>query len=47
MQRYPSDLNGEQWAVLAPWAREVMKDLTAAVGRPTTYDLRAICDVVA
>jgi transposase len=45
--RYPSDLTGEQWAVLAPRAREVMKDLTVAVGRPMVHDLRAMCDAVA
>jgi transposase len=45
--RYPSDLTGEQWAVLEPRARAVMKDLTVAVGRPMTHDLRAMCDAVA
>jgi transposase len=47
MPRYPSDLTDEQWAVLEPRAREVMKDLTVAVGRPMTHDLRAMCDAVA
>jgi transposase len=45
--RYPSDLTGEQWAVLEPRAREVMRDLTVAVGRPMVHDLRAMCDAVA
>ena len=46
LPRYPSDLTDEQWAVLAPRAREVMKDLTVAVGRPMVHDLRAMCDAV-
>jgi transposase len=45
--RYPSDLTGEQWAVLEPRARQVMGDLTVAVGRPMVHDLRAMCDAVA
>src|SRR5262245_65995432 len=45
--RYPSDLTGEQWAVLEPRAREVMAELTAAAGRPMVHDLRAVCDAVA
>ena len=45
--RYPSDLTDEQWPVLEPRAREVMTDLTVAVGRPMTHDLRAMCDAVA
>lgn len=45
--RYPSDLTDEQWAVLEPRAREVMTDLTVAVGRPMTHELRAMCDAVA
>jgi transposase len=44
---YPSDLTDEQWAVLEPRAREVMRELTIAVGRPMTHDLRAMCDAVA
>jgi transposase len=44
--RYPSDLTGNQWAVLEPRAREVMRELTTAVGRPMTHDLRAMCDAV-
>jgi transposase len=43
---YPSDLTGEQWAVLEPRARQVMRELTVAVGRPMTHDLRAMCDAV-
>jgi transposase len=46
MPRYPSDLTGEQWAVLEPWAREVMAGLMVAVGRPMVHDLRAMCDAV-
>ncbi|HYA53121.1 MAG TPA: transposase, partial [Streptosporangiaceae bacterium] len=44
--RYPSDLTGEQWAVLEPRARQVMRELTVAVGRPMVHDLRAMCDAV-
>ncbi len=47
MPRYPSDLSDEQWAVLEPRAREVMRELTIAVGRPMVHDLRAMCDAVA
>jgi transposase len=47
MPRYPSDLTDQQWAVLEPRARQVMTDLTVAVGRPMTHDLRAMCDAVA
>jgi transposase len=43
---YPSDLTGRQWAVPEPRAREVMSELTAAVGRPMVHDLRAMCDAV-
>jgi len=43
---YPSDLTDGQWAVLEPRARQVMRELTAAVGRPMTHDLRAMCDAV-
>jgi transposase len=43
---YPSDLTDEQWAVLEPRARQVMADLTVAVGRPMVHDLRAMCDAV-
>jgi transposase len=46
MPRYPSDLTDQQWAVLEPRAREVMKELTVAVGRPMVHDLRAMCDAV-
>jgi transposase len=45
--RYPSDLTDEQWAVLAPRAREVMSELARAEGRPMVHDLRAMCDAVA
>ena len=44
---YPSDLTDAQWAVLEPQAREVMAELTVAVGRPMVHDLRAMCDAVA
>jgi transposase len=44
---YPSDLTDGQWAVLEPRAREVMTELTVAVGRPMVHDLRAMCDAVA
>jgi transposase len=44
---YPSDLSDEQWAVLEPQARAVMKELTVAAGRPMAHDLRAMCDAVA
>jgi transposase len=46
MPWYPSDLTDQQWAVLEPRAREVMKELTIAVGRPMVHDLRAMCDAV-
>lgn len=44
---YPSDLTDDQWAVLEPRARQVMRELTVAVGRPMVHDLRAMCDAVA
>ena len=34
--RYPSDLTDEQWPVLEPRARQVMKDLTAILDQGTT-----------
>ena len=43
---YPSDLADAQWQVLEPRAREVMRELTVAVGRPMVHDLRAMCDAV-
>jgi transposase len=43
---YPSDLTDAQWKVLEPRAREVMAELTVAVGRPMVHDLRAMCDAV-
>jgi transposase len=33
--------------VLEPQAREVMAELTVAVGRPMVHDLRVMCDAVA
>jgi hypothetical protein len=45
--RYPSNLTDQQWSVLEPWARQVMRDLTVADGRPMVHDLRAMCDAVA
>jgi transposase len=44
---YPSDLSDEEWAVLEPQAREVMRELVRAEGRPMAHDLRAMCDAVA
>lgn len=44
---YPSDLSDEEWAVLEPQAREVMRELARAEGRPMVHDLRAMCDAVA
>jgi len=44
---YPSDLPDEQWAVLEPQAREIMRELVRAQGRPMDHDLRAMCDAVA
>ncbi len=41
---YPSDLSDEQWAVLEPQARAVMRELVRAQGRPMVHDLRAMCD---
>src|SRR5260370_18468121 len=43
---YPSDLTDQQWELLEPRAREVMTELTVAVGRPMVHDLRAMCDAV-
>src|SRR6266545_7566065 len=45
--RYPSDLTEQQWKVLEPRAREVMRELLIAEGRPMVHDLRAVCDAVA
>ena len=47
MPRYPSDLSDDQWKVLEPQARAVMKKLVAAAGRPMGHDLRAMVDAVA
>lgn len=44
--RYPSDLSDEQWQVLEPRAREVMRELVRAEGRPMVHDLRAVCDAI-
>lgn len=44
---YPSDLSDEEWAVLEPQARGVMRELVRAEGRPVVHDLRAMCDAVA
>src|SRR5260370_18471418 len=44
---HPSDMTDQQWEVLEPGAREVMTELTVAVGRPMVHDLRAMCDAVA
>ncbi|HEX8005856.1 MAG TPA: IS5 family transposase [Trebonia sp.] len=44
---YPSDLTDAQWKMLEPLAREAMKKLTVAAGRPMVHDLRAMCDAVA
>lgn len=43
---YPSDLTDAQWQVLEPRARQVMRELTVAGGRPMVHDLRAMCDAV-
>jgi transposase len=45
--RYPSDLSDDQWKVLEPLARAVMKELVIAAGRPMAHDLRAMADAVA
>lgn len=45
--RYPSDLSDDQWKVLEPQARAVMKELVTAAGRPMAHDLRAMVDAVA
>jgi hypothetical protein len=42
-----SDLSDEEWAVLEPQAREVMRELVRAEGRPMVHDLPAMCDAVA
>ena len=44
---YPSDLADDEWGVLEPQAREVMRDLVRVQGRPMDHDLRAMCDAVA
>jgi transposase len=44
---YPSDLSDDEWRVLEPQAREVMRDLVRAQGRPMDHDLRAMCDAIA
>ena len=46
LPRYPSDLTDEQWKVLEPRAREVMRELVIAEGRPMVHDLRAVCDAI-
>src|SRR5262245_18527810 len=45
--RYPSDLTGQPWVALEPQAREVMRKLVIAEGRPMVHDLRAMCDAIA
>lgn len=47
VRSYPSDLADAEWAVLEPQAREVMRELARAQGRPMDHDLRAMCDAVA
>jgi len=44
---YPSDLTDDEWRVLEPQARDVMRDLVRAQGRPMDHDLRAMCDAIA
>ena len=44
---YPSDLSDDEWRVLEPQAREVMRDLARAQDRPMDHDLRAMCDAIA
>jgi transposase len=44
---YPPDLSDEEWAVLELQAREIMRELIRAPGRPMDHDLRAMCDAVA
>jgi transposase len=43
---YPSDLSDDEWRVLEPQAREVMRDLVRAQGRPMDHGLRAMCDAI-
>lgn len=47
VRSYPSDLADAEWTVLEPQAREVMRELARAQGRPMDHDLRAMCDAVA
>lgn len=47
VRSYPSDLSDGEWAVLEPQAREVMRELARAEGRPMVHELRAMCDAVA
>lgn len=44
---YPSDLADDEWKVLEPQARAVMRELVRAQGRPMDHDLRAMCDAIA
>ena len=44
---HPSDLSDDEWRVLEPQAREVMRDLARAQGRPVDHDLPAMCDAIA
>jgi transposase len=44
--RYPSDLSDDQWMVLEPQARAVMRELAIAAGRPMAHDLRAMADAI-
>jgi transposase len=39
-------LTDEQWKVLEPRARELMRELVIAEGRPMVHDLRAVCDAI-
>ena len=47
VRSYPPDLSDDEWRVLEPQAREVMRELVRAKGRPMDHDLRAMCDAVA
>lgn len=47
VRSYPSDLAASEWEVLEPQARDLMRELVRAQGRPMAHDLRAMCDAVA
>jgi hypothetical protein len=47
VRSYLSDLTDDEWAVLEPQVREVMRELVRAQGRPMGHGLRAMSDAFA